>query len=69
MGREHGHFKYDLVNGPMQADGVRLSLPSRYAKCIEFWKPLLKKAQEQNLLSFYTDIGKDKANNRAMVNI
>ena len=51
------------------ADGIRKGLPGTHKECLIFWKPILREAVNQGLLTFYTDIGKDKINNRAMVNI
>ena len=52
-----------------EPDSVRYSLDRNYNEIIAFWKPLLKSASELNLLSFSTDLGKDKVNKRAMVSI
>ena len=69
MGGSAGRCKFDLKSGPIKTKSIRNAMSSSYSDCIKFWGPKLKVAHEQQLVSFYTDIGKDKVNNRAMVNI
>ena len=53
----------------ISGDGIRKGLPGTHKECLVFWRPILQKVVELGLATFYTDVGKDKINNRAMVNI
>ena len=67
-----GAVRFDLsASGRkfISPDSCRLSLQSDYKSLLEFWKPILLKATELGIVVFYTDIGKDKINNRSMMNI
>ena len=67
-------FHFDLkgdsnVSQLITADGVRMSLDKVDCEVVGFQSPLLSSAHTKGLTSYYTDIGKDKVNNRAMLNI
>ena len=52
----------------MGADGVRMALHNDFEKLIKFWGSIIKTATEKRLVSFYTDLGKGKKNNRVLLN-
>ena len=74
IGARHGksgrcHFSFAGRNKLISGDGVRKNLDKVYNETSEYWAKLLKIAHEKGLISYYTDIGKDRKNNRSMVNI
>ena len=67
---KQGHFRFDLSqNSYNSSDVARQALPNDYKEVMDFWKPLLKKAAELGLVSFYTDIGKNKKKNVVVMNV
>ena len=71
MGSTYGQrVRFDIDDNTfIGGDGIRKGLPGTHQECLIFWKPILRVAVEHGLVTFYTDVGKDKINNRAMVNI
>ena len=65
-----GYFKFDFrKRAPSGSKVIRKGLQKEYEEIVSYWKPKIKVAVQRGLASFYTDIGKDKVNNRAMLNI
>ena len=46
-----------------------MGLDKVYEEFVLFWSTLLRRAHDEGIISYYTDLGKDKINNRAMLNI
>ena len=60
---------FDDESKLITGDGVRKNLGRVYEEITSYWAALLREAHDKGLTSFYTDIGKDKLNNRSMLNI
>ena len=74
VGARHGRYgavTFDLSNSNklIGGDGVRKNLDAIYTDVCKYWSSIVKDAHEKGLTSYYTDVGKDKINNRAMLNI
>ena len=65
-----GAVRFDITESTFLSPGAaRKSLKPKYKDLVSFWSPILKKANTLGILVYYTDLGKDKINNRALVNI
>lgn len=69
QGKNH-RLKFDINSSTFaDSDYVRKSLNRHYNNTVDFWKPIIKQAYDEGILTIYTDIGKDKVNKRLMCNI